>query len=766
MNSNCPITKTTPKHQYSASRRNTTLVQGTLYASLTKIFQFFNTRNHTNNNRVATKPVLRLCDLPIEILLEIADYLTWSELASWSRLDHQHNQRVSPLLYRRLKPFCESIPQYLPKDLKSGDKINSRNLILNWAAQRGISGTIERISGIEPIGECINIPTLRSGYGTSYGSFGMTPMHLAALHGQAEMIDYLVEQGANVDVPIAGGLRPIHFARNNNVVRAIVRHGGSTTSRGDSQLAPLTYVLSTNPELSAVKCMLELGADPNLATLGGSSAATEAIRRGNINALELFLESGLDLSKPSIKRGFLMYQVFHHLNSQPFLATRAARELLKYGASPDVLIDTHSYRRAYPRQTPLYLAVAMKGSLEAVELLLEHGAETEAMSWAVTQPRPTAHIEGQDWHVKLETPMIRLLLDPALPRTNDEIEKRLEIANLLVKHGARVDQPYNGETLLLSLLQQQRAASSEIVQFVLDHRPDLLAPGMTIHGYELPIHKLIRNNSWFSIGMARSVGYKALKRLLSLDANVDARDSQGKTPLILACEPGNTLPGLVIKLLLQYRADANAIDDLGGTPLRSIVGRPYTSLNFMRATSLRALLAHSAVGCIDLNTPGPDGLTPLMVLATQRVVDWPPDKRDDDIEARERMINLLVRHGADIHMQSLGDQPRGLVGAGVLHYACESFEPFLLNHLLYKGAKENINDKTRSGLTPLMVLINATAEGSLNRGQMCGMKQILLEAGADISLRNSEGQTAWDIWTDKGHVDAAWMCSLEDIKTS
>lgn len=80
---------------------------------------------------------------------------------------------------------------------------------------------------MQKMGPWVNTPILSSGHGTSLGSFGMTPLHAAANGGHTDVVDLLIEYGADVEATVAGNLCPIHFAKNEGVVMALVRHGSS-----------------------------------------------------------------------------------------------------------------------------------------------------------------------------------------------------------------------------------------------------------------------------------------------------------------------------------------------------------------------------------------------------------------------------------------------------------------------------------------------------------------------------------------------------------
>lgn len=87
--------------------------------------------------------------------------------------------------------------------------------------------------------------------------------------------------------------------------------------------------------------------------------------------------------------------------------------------------------------------------------------------------------------------------------------------------------------------------------------------------------------------------------LLSLGADVNARDTYGATPLLLACIDGR--PDIV-RLFIKHGADVNAKSKPGDTPLHWACLHGHTS-------TARLLLDHGA----DVNAKDKEGNTPLDV---------------------------------------------------------------------------------------------------------------------------------------------------------
>lgn len=116
----------------------------------------------------------------------------------------------------------------------------------------------------------------------------------------------------------------------------------------------------------------------------------------------------------------------------------------------------------------------------------------------------------------------------------------------------------------------------------------------------------------------------SIKRLLAEGADVNSKDSLGRTPLLHALEHGN-INLAVLQTLLAARADVNARDKGGLTPLSAAVTVAWGN---DRVTIIRELLAAGA----DINAKNIAGATALMQAAAV-----------GDTQA----VQLLLEKGAD-----------------------------------------------------------------------------------------------------------------------
>ncbi|XP_067396118.1 ankyrin repeat domain-containing protein 27 [Emydura macquarii macquarii] len=123
---------------------------------------------------------------------------------------------------------------------------------------------------------------------------GFTPLHMAALHGHAELVYLLLKHGANISAKNANRAVPLHLACQKShfqVVKCLVACNAKQNKRDIHGNTPLIYAcLNGQHEIAAF--LLEHGASVNLSNNKGNTALHEAVIGKHEVLVELLLQNG------------------------------------------------------------------------------------------------------------------------------------------------------------------------------------------------------------------------------------------------------------------------------------------------------------------------------------------------------------------------------------------------------------------------------------------------------------------------------------------
>ncbi len=201
--------------------------------------------------------------------------------------------------------------------------------------------------------------------------------------------------------------------------------------------------------------------------------------------------------------------------------------------------------------------------------------------------------------------------------------------------------------------------------------------------------------------------------LVSKGADINKPDLQGWTPLTSAARQRHDQ---TINLLVELGANPNKPDGNGITPLAAALNRDHVP-------SIKALIDHGA----DLEVPGQQGYRPLALAIA---------------EQKYEAAKALMEGGADVSTPSGGEGLTPLMIAAAQTGPAEgsiflpgSARPTdVARALIDKGA--DVDAQANNGMTALMI---AAAN---NSAPMIGL---LMDAGADSTIKNARGQTAEDV---------------------
>jgi ankyrin repeat protein len=587
------------------------------------------------------------------------------------------------------------------------------------------------------------------------GQRGMTPLLLALTHGHAEVVKYLLEEGADATLADEDGNTALYQAvelDQAEIVRLLLsRSKAELNVRGERGMTPLLLALSRR-HTEMVKYLLEEGADVQMKYVTGNTALYLAAGRGHAEFVRLLL---------SYSKAELNMRGQHGMTPLLLALSQGHTEVVKYlleeGADATLADETgntslyqaaggghgeivrlllpHSKAdlnvRGQDGMTPLILALR-RGRAEVAKYLLEAGADVTL----VDEGGNTAlHLAAGRGYAEI----VRILLSHSKAELNMKGQRDMtplllalsrghaEIVKYLLEAGA--DVTLANEIGNAALHQAAGGGHGEIVRILLSHSKAELnvrgQRGMTplllalSWGHAEIVKYLLEAGA--DVTLANEAGNTALQQAVELDqaeivrillsrskAELNVRGQGGMTPLLLALSWGHAE---IVKYLLEAGADTTLVDETENAALHQAARRGHGEI-------VRLLLSHSKA---KLNLRGECGMTPLLLALSQ---------------GHTEIANYLLEAGADA---TLADE----AGNAALHQAAGRGHAETVRILL-SHSKAELNVRGQRGMTPLLLAL------SYGRAEVANY---LLEAGADATLADEAGNAALHQAAGGGHAE-------------
>uniref|UniRef100_A0A9J7XYT5 Ankyrin 2a, neuronal n=1 Tax=Cyprinus carpio carpio TaxID=630221 RepID=A0A9J7XYT5_CYPCA len=351
----------------------------------------------------------------------------------------------------------------------------------------------------------------------------LTALHVAAHCGHYRVTKLLLDKKANPNARALNGFTPLHIACKKNrvkVMELLVKYGASIQAITESGLTPI-HVAAFMGHLNIVLLLLQNGASPDVCNIRGETALHMAARAGQIEVVRCLLRNGALVDAMARED-----QTPLHIASR-LGQTEIVQLLLQHMAHPDAS-TTNGY-------TPLHIS-AREGQVETAAVLLEAGA---SHSLATKKGFTPLHVAAK-YGIRSHTTASRYLSK----------KNQTQIASALLQYGAETNaltKQGSGLTPLHLAAQEDRVQVAEIL---VKHEANV--DQQTKLGYTPLIVACHYGN------------VKMVNFLLQNGANVNAKTKNGYTPLHQAAQQGNTH---IINVLLQHGAKPNAVTMNGNTAL-------------------------------------------------------------------------------------------------------------------------------------------------------------------------------------------------------
>ncbi|KAJ5929318.1 Mg2+ transporter protein CorA-like/Zinc transport protein ZntB [Penicillium verhagenii] len=553
-----------------------------------------------------------------------------------------------------------------------------------------------------------------------YSSTDIPLLHIAAAYGPPEIVEFLLDAGANIEETTDAGSTVLHLAARNGCHENLK----ILFDRGAKSLIDVPMHDRSLPLTEGVwggdfeTCRLLVALDANLDLKGsqGRTALMFGAKKGYTEIIKLLLDAGADIHAVSDDRTTaLNYAVERNFcEATKLLLTRGADKTLQDGNDGNVLHvaallghadvttellldpqDSYVNSSNSHGNTALHLA-AFHGQPHIAQILIEHHADKEFLNKVLDTPL----------HVACATP-------------------RPEVARVLIQNGAQVDKyNENGNTPL-----QLAAASGEadIVSILLDRHAKV---------------DTNNKNGNTPLQLASADGHHEVVRiLLDHNAAVCTRTlKNGSTSLHLASDNGHTE---VISLLLAHKADLAEVNKSGFTPLHLACDGGHVDAVGLLLDSGTAIAVGDTTGMTPLHAAAFGGHVEIVELLLERGADVNCVDAAGDTplhialsQERTAVMDFLISQGADIHK-------RNVIKRSPFKLACAApdivpFAPVLKSH----------PGLLRTNANGWSVLHYASFEGRDSTVQ-----ELLEDGQIDPSFRTLAKRSPLRLAVENNHVD-------------
>ena len=180
---------------------------------------------------------------------------------------------------------------------------------------------------------------------TGYAMNAASPIAVASALGHTEIIELLIQSGADLSKGNMQGQSPLQLAlhwEHTDAALALLRGGAKPDERDSTGATALIYAARL-PDGILLEAMLAAGADPNSQTNNGNTPLIEAAAEGNASALGILISAGATVDAKGARGNTALQwaSAKDHVD--------VAKLLLEAGADPSVIDEEGKTARDFAR---------------------------------------------------------------------------------------------------------------------------------------------------------------------------------------------------------------------------------------------------------------------------------------------------------------------------------------------------------------------------------------------------------------------------------
>jgi ankyrin repeat protein len=416
-------------------------------------------------------------------------------------------------------------------------------------------------------------------------STGFNALIIAAAHGHAKAVEFLLDAGADASLVHENGVTALMYAAASNhveVMKVLIEKGKIDIDFSHTNGGTALLESATGAAVESMKLLIESGAKYDFRDNDGVTPLMAIASQGNLVGQTLIIDAlKKTMSEEELKNHINMYS-YSGGSSVMFAAAgghvACTKQLMELGA------DIKAIARATPEYleklvqmlaegtvqdddphvdgvTALHVA-AQAGHLPCVELLLENDADPTVKDDEGRTPLLLA-IKGN--YGEVASALVRAGADPSTPYVDDDGEshdllfdaimvENEEFAKLLIEKGA--DIYHKDEKKVSTLLQASHRGLSDVVKMLLEKNA---ANGKSEYINEASDEGIT------PLTAAASEGHTEVVKILAEGkAEIDAKDADGTNAVMAAAAKGHLD---VVSELLKAGAKVNEQNSDGHTAL-------------------------------------------------------------------------------------------------------------------------------------------------------------------------------------------------------